>query len=136
MTATDKIEFDENAAKALEERFDPEVRFRPLRPTAGWIAAVLLFALSLFHYYTAGFGLLREVTHRGVHMAFVLALIFLVFAATPSGQKRLQESSPLRPGGIPLHPGAERFYREAGLLKEDGTAVEAEPAAGEQPSPQ
>jgi hypothetical protein len=38
--------------------------------------------------------------------------------------------------GIPLHPGAERFYREAGLLKEDGTAADAEPAAGEQPAPQ
>ena len=36
-------------------------------------------ALSVFHYYTAGFGLLQEITHRGVHLAFVLGLIFLVF---------------------------------------------------------
>ena len=27
----------------------------------------------------AGFGLLQETTHRGVHLAFVLGLIFLVF---------------------------------------------------------
>ena len=37
----------------------------------------LLILLSLFHYYTAGFGLLQEITHRGVHLAFVLGLIFL-----------------------------------------------------------
>jgi TRAP transporter 4TM/12TM fusion protein len=70
---------DERALRALEEKFDPEMRFRPLG--AAWATAVgaLLIALSLFHYYTAGFGLLQEVTHRGVHLAFVLGLIFLVF---------------------------------------------------------
>ncbi|MYZ49349.1 TRAP transporter permease [Propylenella binzhouense] len=95
-------EFDEARAKELEERFDPEVRFRPLARVPSVIAAVLLFSLSLFHYYTAGFGLLREVTHRGVHMAFVLALIFIVFAATPSGQATLRTHRWYRPGGIPL----------------------------------
>ena len=43
------------------------------------LVAGLLTALSLYHYYTAGFGLLREATHRGIHLAFVLALIFLAF---------------------------------------------------------
>jgi TRAP-type uncharacterized transport system fused permease subunit len=75
--------------RQLEEKFDPEVQFRALRPGVGKLAAVLLFSLSLFHYYTAGFGLLREVTHRGVHMAFVLALIFLVFAASPHSRFRM-----------------------------------------------
>ncbi|MDX1605512.1 MAG: TRAP transporter permease, partial [Candidatus Competibacterales bacterium] len=35
--------------------------------------------LALFHYYTAGFGLLREANHRGIHLALVLGLICLVF---------------------------------------------------------
>ncbi len=86
----------------LEEKFDPEVRFRPLGKTAGTIAAVALFSLSAFHYYTAGFGLLREVTHRAVHMAFVLSLIFLVFGARQANY-RLYPSSALRPAGIPLY---------------------------------
>src|SRR5690606_35295862 len=99
---SEQIEFDEAAARRLEEKFDPEVRFRPLGPVASWLTAGLLFSLSMFHYYTAGFGLLREVTHRGVHMAFVLALIFLVFAATSKGQKTLYPSALLRPAGLPL----------------------------------
>ena len=73
---------DANALQKLEEEFDSEVRFRPLLPTTAWIVAGLLFTLSVFHYYTAGFGLLREATHRGIHMAFVLGLIFLVFGAS------------------------------------------------------
>ena len=70
---------DDKTLAELEQKFDPEMRFRPLAQPAVGIVAVLLVLLSAFHYYTAGFGLLQEVTHRGVHLAFVLGLIFLVF---------------------------------------------------------
>jgi TRAP transporter 4TM/12TM fusion protein len=86
----------------LEAELDPEMQFRPLLPTAGWIVAGLLMALSLFHYYTAGFGLLRETTHRGIHMAFVLGLIFLVFAATKKQNATTPVADAMRPFGIPL----------------------------------
>jgi len=98
-------EIDDQKARELEEKFDAEIRFRQLGPVAGWIAAIALFSLSLFHYYTAGFGLLREVTHRGVHMAFVLALIFLVFSARRNDRK-LYDSSLWRPAGIPVYDWA------------------------------
>jgi TRAP transporter 4TM/12TM fusion protein len=86
----------------LEEELDPEMRFRPLLPAAGWLVAGLLFALSAFHYYTAGFGLLRETTHRGIHMAFVLALIFLVFSAFKTDPRDMPQAGILRPLGIGL----------------------------------
>ena len=70
---------NEQELQALERRFDPEMRFRPLGARTSTLVGALLIALSLFHYYTAGFGLLQEATHRGVHLAFVLGLIFLVF---------------------------------------------------------
>jgi len=88
--------------RSLEEKFDPEMRFRPLLPGTAWLVAGLLISLSLFHYYTAGFGLLREATHRGIHMAFVLGLIFLVFSAFKAHQDKIVPSSPWRPGGISL----------------------------------
>ena len=86
----------------LEEKFDPEMRFRPVVPPALQIVKWLLIALSCFHFYTAGFGLLRETTHRGVHMAFVLGLIFLVFAASKKSLAQPARSSWLAPGGVPL----------------------------------
>jgi len=79
-------EVDPRALAQLEEKFDPEMRFRPTLPPATVIVKWLLIVLSCFHYYTAGFGLLRETTHRGVHLAFVLGLIFLVFAGSKSEQ--------------------------------------------------
>src|ERR671920_2268635 len=87
-------------SRSLEEKFDPEMRFRPLPTGTAWLVAGLLLALSFFHYYTAGFGLLRETTHRGIHMAFVLGIIFLVFTATKKRHEVLLPSTWYRPGGI------------------------------------
>jgi TRAP transporter 4TM/12TM fusion protein len=97
------MELDEARARELEEKFDPEMRFRPLLPLAGWIVGGLLVVLSIFHYYTAGFGILNETVHRGIHLAFVLALIFLVFPFTKRGYEADRRPSPLSPLGIPLY---------------------------------
>lgn len=86
----------------LEEELDPEMAFRKLPERTGLIVGALLLALSIFHYYTAGFGLLREVTHRGMHLAFVIGLIFLVFSATKKDGASVHPSTALRPGGLPL----------------------------------
>lgn len=94
------MELDEAKARELEEKYDSEIRFRPLAPLTGWLVGGLLIVLSLFHYYTAGFGLLPEMTHRGIHLSFVLGLVFLVFPFTPKGYDRPAESSWLRPLGI------------------------------------
>ncbi len=86
--------------KALEERYDPEVRFRPLTPPLHWLAATALFVLSCYHFYTAGFGIPQATTHRGTHLAFTLGLIFLSFVAW--GQPREPRNRLLTPLGLPL----------------------------------
>ncbi len=93
---------DDKQLLALEEKFDPEMRFRPSVPPATLLIKWLLITLSCFHYYTAGFGLLRETTHRGVHLAFVLGLIFMVFAGSKAAGSRQVRHSMATPGGIPL----------------------------------
>jgi len=97
------VEVDHHKAQQLAEQFDSDIRFRPLSPTATQLVSLLLVALSLFHYYTAGFGLLREATHRGVHLAFVLALIFLVFGFRSGQSRTAPRSSWMSPGGVPLY---------------------------------
>lgn len=96
------LEFDEARARELEEIYDPEIRFRPLAPGAGYLVGGLLIALSLFHYYTAGFGLLQETMHRGIHLSFVLGLVFLVFPVTKRGYSQPARSGLLSPLGIAL----------------------------------
>lgn len=93
---------DDKALAELEEKFDPEMRFRPTVSPATQIVKWALIALSCFHYYTAGFGLLAETTHRGVHLAFVLALIFIVFAGSQKIHDAKLQHSWSSPGGVPL----------------------------------
>ncbi len=87
----------------LEAEYDPELRHRPMTRPADWIVGTLLVALAVFHYYASGFGVLRELILRGVHLSLVLSLIFLVFGATASAWRRGEARSTwLAPGGIPL----------------------------------
>ncbi|MAA98454.1 MAG: C4-dicarboxylate ABC transporter permease [Stappia sp.] len=87
--------------KELEERFDPEVRFRPLPRFLAGLAGAALFVLSCYHYYTSGFGIPQATTHRGLHLAFTLGLIFLLFAAW--GSEKEPRSGLLQPLGLPLY---------------------------------
>lgn len=93
---------DEGRARALEEELDSEIRFRPLARPAALLVGVLLVVLSLFHYYTAGFGLLQEMVHRGIHLSFVLALVFLVFPFSRRGYDVPARGTFWRPLGIPV----------------------------------
>jgi TRAP transporter 4TM/12TM fusion protein len=86
----------------LERKYDPEMAFRPTGKAVALLVTAALVAMSLYHYYAAGFGLVRELIHRGIHISFVLGLIFIVFGATRRENDTLYPSSPLRPGGIGL----------------------------------
>ncbi|WP_052042131.1 TRAP transporter permease [Paracoccus sphaerophysae] len=84
--------------QAIEEKFDPELRFRTwLRPVAILCGAVL-FLLSCYHYYTAGFGIPQATVHRGVHMA---ATVFLVFMSFSAFGRHEPDRGPLAILGIP-----------------------------------
>ncbi|ASM74812.1 MULTISPECIES: TRAP transporter permease [Roseobacteraceae] len=65
--------------EALVREYDSESNFRKLVGPTAMLVTVASVALSLFHVYTAGFGLLNEVMHRTIHLSFVMGLIFLVF---------------------------------------------------------
>lgn len=83
---------DLDRAAALERQYDTEMQFRTLGAPARQLAAVLLVALSAYHYYTAGFGILPEHWHTALHLAAVLGLIFLMFGhgkAAHAGRSRI-----------------------------------------------
>ena len=67
--------------RALEEEYDPEARFRTVIRPVAILSGIILFLLSVYHFYTAGFGIPRATTHRGLHMGVSLFIIFLSFSA-------------------------------------------------------
>ena len=57
-------------------KYDPELRFRKLTGITLKITIIMTQILSIFHIYTAGFGVLQEWRHRAFHLAFVLPLVY------------------------------------------------------------
>jgi len=74
-----KETLDASQVEAIVKKYDAESNFRNLGGITSKITGFLCILLSLFHVYTAGFGLLNEVMHRTVHLTLVLGLVFLVF---------------------------------------------------------
>ncbi|WP_417431483.1 TRAP transporter permease [Kiloniella sp.] len=63
----------------IEEKYDPEMAFRPTGRMITYLVTLLLVSMSVYHFYASGFALIREVLHRGIHLSFVLSLVFLLF---------------------------------------------------------
>ncbi len=64
----------------LERKYDPETAFRATGPGLGRVISFLLVSMAAYQFYAAGFGLIREQLHRGIYLAFVLGLVFLLFS--------------------------------------------------------
>ncbi|OIP91391.1 MAG: hypothetical protein CO013_05350 [Syntrophobacterales bacterium CG_4_8_14_3_um_filter_58_8] len=61
-------------------KYDPELRFRKLTGITLKITIIMTQILSIFHIYTAGFGVLQEWRHRAFHLAFVLPLVYFYYS--------------------------------------------------------
>lgn len=60
----------------LRRQFDTEARYRDLLGWQGILITAIAVAMSLFHFYTSGFGLLLAMKQGSLHLAFVLVLVF------------------------------------------------------------
>ena len=70
----ENINFEE-----IERKYDPQLSFRKLGPKINIVVITLLISMSIYHFWASGFGLVREVLHRGIHISFVIGLVFLLF---------------------------------------------------------
>ena len=66
--------------EAIEKKYDPQLSFRKLGSKIDIVIITLLVSMSVYHFWASGFGLVREVLHRGIHISFVLGLVFLLFS--------------------------------------------------------
>jgi len=77
-----KIDLDD-----LMRKYDTEARFRALDGWQGKLVALIAIAMSSFHFYTSGFGLLLAQKQGAVHLAFTLCLVFLLYPASSKHSK-------------------------------------------------
>ncbi len=80
--ASDKLSLEE--IEEIERKYDPEMAFRPTGPMIGAFVSAALVAMAVYHFYASGFGLIRELLHRGIFISFVLGLVFILFSVRKS----------------------------------------------------
>lgn len=83
MADTDRLS-DEELAE-IERKFDPETAFRPILGKLAVLVSIALVTMAIYHWWASGFGTVRELLHRGIHLSFVLALVFLLFSVQRKG---------------------------------------------------
>ncbi|OCL25371.1 C4-dicarboxylate ABC transporter permease [Orenia metallireducens] len=82
------VETKEIKEEELLEEFDTVSNFRNYTGIMAIFITVLAVGMSLFHLYTAGFGVLLALKQRAVHLGFVFTLIFLLYPF----KKRVKEN--------------------------------------------
>lgn len=86
----------------IERKYDPELAFRPTGRSIAMLVSICLVAMSAYHFYASGFGLVRELLHRGIHLSFVLGLVFLLFSWRRSTSTTLPAPAWFRLSGVPI----------------------------------
>ncbi len=86
----------------LERKYDPETAFRPTGAKIAMVITTALVAMSVYHFYASGFGLIRELLHRGIHLAFVLGLVFFMFSYRRSNSTEPASAAWYRFDGVNL----------------------------------
>lgn len=71
----------------LLKKYDPSADYRSYTGLAAILVSTIAIVLSLFHLYTAGFGVLLALKQRAVHLGFIFTLIFLLYPALKNKKK-------------------------------------------------
>jgi TRAP transporter 4TM/12TM fusion protein len=66
----------------ITELENENIATREFKKPISLILLVIAVSMSMFHLYTGAFGVFTAMIQAGVHLAFALALIFLLFPAT------------------------------------------------------
>lgn len=100
MQDADKDALGADDLKALERRYDRELAFRATGPQIAFVIAAALVAMSVYHFYASGFGLIREILHRGIHISFVMGLAFLLYPFRRSAKAEAVQTAWYRVQGV------------------------------------
>ncbi|MCM3086533.1 TRAP transporter permease [Bhargavaea ginsengi] len=77
-------------AREMLEKYDKESHVRTNLGKWAWIVTFLGVSLTVFHLYTAYFGMLPSQKQGAVHLGTALGIIFLLFPAKAGLQKKQQ----------------------------------------------
>jgi TRAP transporter 4TM/12TM fusion protein len=64
----------------LQKKYEVKTNERELKFFLKSFAFLVLALMSVYHFYASGFGTIREILHRGIHVSFVVGLVFIFYS--------------------------------------------------------
>ncbi len=64
----------------LQKKYEVKTNERELKFFLKSFAFSVLALMSIYHFYASGFGTIREILHRGIHISFVVGLVFIFYS--------------------------------------------------------
>ena len=64
----------------LQKKYEVKTNERELKNFLKSFAFLVLALMSVYHFYASGFGTIREILHRGIHISFVVGLVFIFYS--------------------------------------------------------
>ncbi len=85
---------------------------------------VIAVVMSIYHLYTAAFGLLMPIQQRSIHLTFVLSLVFLLYPASSRSDKNKPTIVDWLCVALSIAATANISYRFMSSLRGGATSVE------------
>ena len=74
-----KFNISQKKVSDLQKKYEVKTNERELKNFLKSFAFLVLALMSVYHFYASGFGTIREILHRGIHISFVVGLVFIFY---------------------------------------------------------
>ncbi len=75
-----KFNISSKKVSNLQKKYEVKTNERELKHFLKSFAFYALALMSIYHFYASGFGTIREILHRGIHISFVVGLVFIFYS--------------------------------------------------------
>lgn len=75
-----KFNISQKKISDLQKKYEVKTNERELKFFLKSFAFSVLALMSIYHFYASGFGTIREILHRGIHISFVVGLVFIFYS--------------------------------------------------------
>ncbi len=75
-----KFDISQKKIFDLQKKYEVKTNERELKFFLKSFAFSVLALMSIYHFYASGFGTIREILHRGIHISFVVGLVFIFYS--------------------------------------------------------
>ncbi len=75
-----KFDISQKKISDLQKKYEVKTNERELKFFLKSFAFSVLALMSIYHFYASGFGTIREILHRGIHISFVVGLVFIFYS--------------------------------------------------------